>query len=230
MIGILAGMGPKSTGPFIDQVVFAFQGMTKAVNDIDFPPMMIYSLPTPFYVDRPVDHSLMEKTICAGLEKLESCGVYFIAMPCSTAHVYFSKLEKCLRIPLLNMVQITLDSLPKTAQKITILGTRSTIECGVYQKGVEQRGAELILEPNWQKRVDQLILSAKSSHFPKQAVTLWEDLSVELQRAGIDTAILACTDLSGIIRSVQPPFKVIDASDCLAKAVVRKWRASCING
>ena len=53
MIGILTGMGPKSTGPFIDQVVSAFQSLTGAKNDIDFPPMMIYSLPTPFYVDRP---------------------------------------------------------------------------------------------------------------------------------------------------------------------------------
>ena len=35
MIGILAGMGPKSTGPFVDQVVDAFQTLSGAKDDID---------------------------------------------------------------------------------------------------------------------------------------------------------------------------------------------------
>jgi len=55
MIGILAGMGPKSTGPFIDQLVFQFQEIIGAKNDIDFPHIMIYSLPTPFYANGSID-------------------------------------------------------------------------------------------------------------------------------------------------------------------------------
>ena len=102
MIGILAGMGPKSTGPFVDQVISAFQRLTGAKDDIDFPPMLIYSLPTPFYVDQPVDHTLMQKTISTGLKKLEEWGASFIAMPCNTAHLYFSELQQGVRIPLLN--------------------------------------------------------------------------------------------------------------------------------
>lgn len=80
MIGILAGMGPKSTGPFVDQVVDVFQRLTGAKHDLDYPPMMIYSLPPPFYIDRPIDHTLMEKTIICGLQKLESCGASLIAI------------------------------------------------------------------------------------------------------------------------------------------------------
>jgi len=143
MIGILAGMGPKSTGPFIDQVVSALQSLTGAKNDIDFPPMMIYSLPTPFYVDRPIDHKLMEKTICCGLKKLEACGVDFIAMPCNTAHLYFSELQHCVKVPLLNIVSATLDRIPKSAKKITILGTRPTLESQIYQKGLSHANFSL---------------------------------------------------------------------------------------
>ena len=127
MIGILAGMGPKSTGPFIDQVVLSFQSLTGAKNDIDFPPMMIYSLPTPFYIDRQIDHTLMEQTICEGLQKLETCGASFIAMPCNTAHLYFKNLQKCIQIPLLNIVCVTINQIPKSAKRITILGTRQTL-------------------------------------------------------------------------------------------------------
>ena len=45
MIGILAGMGPKSTGPFIDTVVAECQTIYGAKHDMDFPYMMIYSSP-----------------------------------------------------------------------------------------------------------------------------------------------------------------------------------------
>lgn len=50
MIGILAGMGPKSTGPFVDTVVAQCQTIYGAKHDMDFPHMMIYSCPTPFYM------------------------------------------------------------------------------------------------------------------------------------------------------------------------------------
>lgn len=37
MIGILAGMGPKLTAPFVDKVVHLCQQIYDAKNDIDFP-------------------------------------------------------------------------------------------------------------------------------------------------------------------------------------------------
>lgn len=54
IIGILAGMGPRSTAPFIDLVIDECQRQYGAQNDIDFPSMMIYSLPAPCYVDAAV--------------------------------------------------------------------------------------------------------------------------------------------------------------------------------
>lgn len=63
MIGILAGMGPKSTSPFIDKVIDYCQKLYGASNDIDYPHMMIYSCPTAFYADRPIDHDEMKKRL-----------------------------------------------------------------------------------------------------------------------------------------------------------------------
>jgi len=223
LIGILAGMGPKSTGPFIDQVVAAFQFLTGAKNDIDFPPMMIYSLPTPFYVNHPIDHKLMEKTICNGLKKLEACGVDFIAMPCNTAHLYFSELQQCIRIPLLNIITATLNRLPKSAKKITILGTRTTLESQIYQKGLRKTHFICIENPLWQKKIDEMILSIKTSANREIAINLWADLSNNFREEGIDTLLVACTDLNVVMKTVKSPFPIIDSSACLAEAIVEKW-------
>lgn len=224
LIGILAGMGPKSTGPFVDQVVAAFQSMTGAKNDIDFPPMMIYSLPTPFYVDRPIDHVLMEKTICSGLKKLEAYGVSFISMPCNTAHMYFSQLKQCVQIPLLNIVELTLACIPKASQKVTILGTRPTIESQVYQKGLDLAHQNYILNPSWQKKIDEIILGIKTSSDRKTLLHIWEELSNDFSKARIDAVILACTDLNVILKDIRPTFQIVDSSRCLAEATVQKWQ------
>ena len=70
LIGILAGMGPRSTAPFVDMVVSECQRQYGARYDDEFPPMMIYSLPTPLYVDRPIDEGALRASIRAGLQKL----------------------------------------------------------------------------------------------------------------------------------------------------------------
>src|SRR5689334_7871149 len=92
IIGVLAGMGPRSTAPFVDMLLDECQRQYGAQYDIEFPPMMIYSLPTPFYIDRPVDHVALETAVADGLRKLEDAGVAFVAMPCNSAHIYFGRL------------------------------------------------------------------------------------------------------------------------------------------
>ena len=111
MIGILAGMGPRSTALFIDAVVDQCQKIYGASLDEEFPKMMILSLPTPFYVDRSIDHDKMKETIIGGLRQLELTGVDFTAMPCNSAHVYYDDLAASIEIPLLNIISETLCNL-----------------------------------------------------------------------------------------------------------------------
>jgi aspartate racemase len=223
MIGILAGMGPKSTGPFIDQVISSFQVLTGAKYDIDFPPMMIYSLPTPFYVDRPINHQLMEHTICQGLKKLEACGATFLAMPCNAAHLYFIELQRCTHIPLLNIVSSTLSRVPKSAKRITILGTRPTLESQIYQKGLQDAQLSYVLHPIWQQKVDAIIQCIKFSDDLEEAQDLWADLSKRFHAEEVDTILIVCTDLNVVLKTVKSSFQIIDSSACLAEAVVHKW-------
>ena len=54
LIGILAGMGPRSTAPFVDLVLDECQRQYGARHDVEFPRMMTYSLPVPFYPEIPL--------------------------------------------------------------------------------------------------------------------------------------------------------------------------------
>ena len=223
IIGILAGMGPRSTAPFIDLVVTECQRQYGATNDIDFPPMMIYSLPTPFYIDRPVDHAAMQATICAGLRHLAASGVAFIAMPCNSAHVYYDQLSRCINIPLLNMVDEAVRAIPASASRIALLATRSTVDAGIYQTAIGDRGPECVVSEPMQRQVDQLIQRIKTSPDRGPAYELWRELTHGLERADVDTALIACTDLNVVIGSYGGPLRFVDATRCLAARVVKQF-------
>ncbi|WP_028530854.1 aspartate/glutamate racemase family protein [Paenibacillus sp. HW567] len=221
MIGILAGMGPKSTGPFVDRVVDQCQQIYGAKYDIDFPHMMIYSCPTPFYMDRPVDHAAMEKAIIDGAQKLERTGVVFIAIPCNTAHLYYENIKNSVSVPVLNIVDETILRLPKTAEKIALLATPATVQSGIYQKSLENLGLDCLHQDHWQQWVNAIITNIKTGEI-QEANVLWQRLYSELVRKA-DVAILACTDLNVVAKGSAEELVLIDSSECLAQAVVKRY-------
>lgn len=216
MIGILAGMGPKSTGPFVDTVVAKCQKIYGAKHDMDFPHMMIYSCPTPFYMDRPIDHEAMKKAIIEGAQKLESTGVEFIAMPCNTAHLYFEELQHSLSIPILNIVDETLQTIPENIKRVALLATEATIQAGIYQDRIAKRNIEYIHNEQWQESINQIITCIKGGEI-EEASKLWSALVVQLKDE-VDTAIIACTDLNVVASE-----DFVDSAQCLAEAVVRTY-------
>jgi aspartate racemase len=224
MIGILAGMGPRATAPFINAVIDECQAQYGAKDDIDFPEMMILSLPTPFHVDRPIDHDEMQRVIIAGLQKLERAGVSFIAMPCNSAHIYFDALRSSVRVPLLNMIDETLAHFPEGANA-TLLATRPAFDSGVYQAGIASRQGQLIFDPAWQQQVDRAIAAIKRGEL-MDARDEWCRLMVDVEARSVEAIVCACTDLN-VVADAQPiaiPF--IDSSKALAKAVVREYLRS----
>ncbi len=136
-IGLLAGMGARSTGPFLDFVVDACQQQLGARHEADYPPMVVFSWPIPYYFDRELDHAEIQETIGRGLEWLESTGVDFIAMPCNSAHVYYEGLVDRVTVPLINMVEAAVDAVPSAAGPVALLATRSTRDSGLYQRALE---------------------------------------------------------------------------------------------
>lgn len=220
LIGILAGMGPRSTAPFIDLVLTECQRQYGAKDDLDFPGIMIYSLPTPFYPDRPIDHAAMEDALRDGLRGLERAGVDFMAIACNTAHVYYPQLARSAAVPLLDMVALTVQELPAATRTVAVIAARPTIESGIYQEGIARRGFACV-DPGWQSSIDSLIEMLHEAVEPAALEARWTNLENAAKAAGADTIMLACADLSAA--SVALDSVVVDATHCLAREVVAEW-------
>ena len=221
-IGILAGMGPRSTSPFLELVLDQCQIQYGAKYDMDYPPIMIYSLPTPFYLERQINHEEMKKTIIEGLKHLEATGVSFIAMPCNTAHIYFDEIKLEINIPLLNIVDETIKKL-NSNKKITIFATESTLRSLLYQDGISSSDNQFIFKNSWQGRINSLIQMIKEHRDLSEVVFYWDELVKNVIETGIDDIIIACTDLSVLRNNVRNKINYIDSSLVLAEAVVKEY-------
>lgn len=223
LIGILAGMGPRSTAPFVNLVIDECQSQYGAKYDDEFPEMMIYSLPTPFYIDRPINHESMKKTIIEGLQKLESIGVSFIAMPCNSAHIYFKELKESINIPLLNIVEETVKELPMVSQRVTLFSTSSTYESEIYQKGIADSGHEFIFKDEWQVKLNNLIQKIKIDRDNKKNIDIWNEVIKDVKKESVESIVIACTDLNVVLEKADPQINIIDSSKCLAQSVIRNY-------
>jgi aspartate racemase len=225
-LGILAGMGPRSTAPFLDMVVTQCQLQYGARDDLDFPRMLILSQPAPFYEDRPTDHAALEAAVREGLQHLERSGVDLLAIACNTAHIYYPRLVRSVGVPLLDMVELATAALPPTA-RVALVAARPTVESGLYRSGLAARGAVLIetVDPGWQADVDHLLGATRTTTDPALFAQAWAGLADRARAAGADTLLVACLDLSGILAHAKVELSIVDAAQCLASELVRRWLA-----
>lgn len=226
-IGILAGMGPRSTGPFIDLVVTECQVQYDACHDIDFPKMLICSQPAPFYEDRPVDHPALEFAIKDGLLHLEKAGCDFLAIACNTAHIYYENLAAAVGVKLLNIVELAVQALPPSAKKVAIIAAAPTVEANIFQTAIRRCGYTLCA-PDWQTDIDEMLTATRMATTPETFTSHWARLTERAEEAEVDTLLVACLDLSAVVRHAVTSIAIVDAAQCLAREIVAEWRRRCL--
>jgi aspartate racemase len=218
-------MGPRSTSPFLEAVLDECERQYGARADIDFPPMLIYSLPTPFYPDRSPDHEALATAIEAGARRLGGCGVDLIAMPCNTAHLYYERIRAAAGVPLLHIVEETAAELRKTDKRSALLASRATAEAQLYQELLQHSGVELYHGEELQRETDRLIATMKGGSEEGEQRECWARMKPLLDAAGVEVVLIACTDLSPLGSRLFFPegYIAIDSGAALARATVEYY-------
>jgi aspartate racemase len=223
-IGLLAGMGVRSTGPFLDLVIEECQRQYGARYETDYPPMIVYSLPVPFYPDRPVDHDAFREAVVGGLERLQGTGVDFIAVPCNSAHVYFDELRHTATVPLLNLVDEAVASLPHDSATVALLATRYTRDSGLFQGRLAGTGRTVLSDEDTQVALDRLLTRLRQVSDLEPLRGEWREILGSLVHKGADSALIACTDLNAVSGPGDDGIvRMVDGTRALASAVVRTW-------
>jgi aspartate racemase len=222
-IGLLAGMGVSSTAPFLEMVIAECQRQYGARHQSDYPQMIIFSWPTPFRFDRPMNYEALALRIVEGLRRLSGTGVDFIAIPANTPHMFWDQLVSASDVPLLNMIDIAVREIPDHAGPVALLGTRPTRDSGLYHRPLEARGLRVIATDAMQEGIDAILPALWGGDDPKSIRERWEAVIEMAMAEGAKCGLLACTDLNAIPRWREVGLPLHDATGALAAAVVAKW-------
>ncbi len=221
-IGILAGMGPRSTAPFLNMVLDECQKQYGAKYDDEFPRIMIYSLPTPFYIDKPVDATKLKEVVCEGLKRLESTGVDFIVVPCGSVHTFFDDMAASVSVPVLHMIEESIVHISSDVTSIGLVATKMTADGKLYQDALKKKGIQTIESGDLQAQVDRLILGVKTGWSKAQLDEEFKTFINLLHERGAGAVLVACTDLSELAKSPQT-LPVFDAVAGLARSTVERY-------
>jgi len=215
-------MGPEATVLFLQHLV----ELTPAERDQDHIPVIALNDPT--VPDRTAflkghGPSPVPKLV-EGARALRSLAAELIAIPCNTAHLFWTEIARSVDIPVLHIVDETVRRIQESGNQgpIGILGTTSTIASGLYQRTLETAGvAPLTLAEPSAAGIQDLIYSIKAG---MPLAPLRERLArsiAELHRSGAKGVILGCTEL-GLIPNLPDLLPCFDSLRILAEATVEQ--------
>lgn len=194
VIGVLGGMGPAATAEFLALLA----AETPARTDADHFPALILS--DPQIPSRPAALAGSGPSplpaMLAGLDRLAGWGADLLAVPCNTAHVFLDEASDRLPLPLVHIVDSTLDEARHLAPEgAWLLGTDATVRSRMFQQRALRSGYDLLEPaPAVQADIDACAAAVKARALDR-AVGLARGIEATLRRTADRPAVLACTEL-----------------------------------
>lgn len=220
-VGVIGGMGPDATVLFMDVLA----GRTLAGRDqehLNVDCLQHCSIPdrTDYILDHTKPSPLPD--LLEDIQLLNERGAKLIAIPCNTAHFFYKDLAAASTAPVLNMIELTAHSVREQfpgAKRVAILGTRGTVNSGLYHKALSALGLEPVTpsEPV-QQEVDHIIFDQVKGNSPLSEGDYNHAVATALQDA--DVAIVGCTELSVPEQKFGSALPTVDALVTLAEATI----------
>lgn len=162
----------------------------------------------------------------AGIHKLCTAGADIIAIPCNTAHYFYSEINKDSPVPVLNIIEETVKQAKKAGIKIGIMATDGTVKSCSYQTVCEEHGVDYVIpsEKSQASLMDIIYGCVKCAKAPD--TDKFRAVAHELCDAGCDAIVLGCTELSLLdAAKICPECRFMDSLLVLAKISIENCGA-----
>lgn len=223
-IGLVGGMTPESTRVYYDLLI---RGARKPGADpLRNPEIIIYSIDLAELVEiqRAGDREGVVRYLADILERLRVAGAEIGAFTANTPHAYLDEVRAATSLPLVSIVTATRDVAANMGLGRTLLlGTRTTVEAGMYPNELERAGIDVVLPDEAEREfLDDIIYGDLAIGRISQAVRQ-RCLGIcgrSIDEESIDSVILGCTELPLVISADDLPTKVLDTTVIHAAAIL----------
>ncbi len=223
-VGIIGGFGPETTSEFYLDVVFSCYQKDKTSR----PPILISSVPLPYKIEEDLimKNEGAERYIPFLVEeaqRLEKAGANFLVLPCNSLHVFIENIRSSVKIPVLSIVEETVEFMKKNNfKKVGIVSTSATIKNKLYENAFQASGI-LYETPNdleqekMGKFIHNLVMGQQNNRDREELIKIIDGF----ENKNVDCVALACTDLQLLIPKHQN-LKIFDTMKILSEATVRE--------
>ena len=223
IVGVIGGMGPEATVDLMQRVIQT----TPAQDDIDHIRMIVDNNPkVPSRIKAIIEgtgESPAPILIQMG-SKLEEYGADFLVIPCNTAHYYLNDIRSAVSIPVIDMIELTLDAVLRehpALKTVGLLGSQAVLQTGLYRKRFGEGGVDLTYpQDELQGKLMNAIRTIKTGCYGAGEKTILRSAADDMIKRGAEALIVACTELSLIADALDPEPEVYDSAQILAEAVV----------
>lgn len=221
-IGILGGFGPETTAEFYISII----SKNRKLKRLGHPNILIHNSPVPFKLEEDAVKNARNIDKCMpllinGIKALQN-KVDFIVIPCNTLHVFVEKLRKESKVPIVSIVEETVNKInSRHFSKVGLLATPKTIKEKLFDDKLREIGVKLV-RPNKidQGKISKLIHMLLKGHKTSKMNLEFSKVVKTLQKTGVEAIILGCTDLQ-LLKQSDFSIELIDTLDVLADSTVK---------
>ena len=222
VVGVLGGMGPDATVDFMSKVIAA----TPADKDQDHIRMLVDHNPAVPSRQAAIlaDGEDPGPALAAMAARLESAGADFLVIPCNTAYVFQESISAVTALPLISIIDVTIDAIETRApgaKNVGVLATDGCLQAGVYQAGLEARGlSPIVPDSDELASLMQLVYRIKGGDSGSDVGASMKVLAEALQARGAEAVIAGCTEIPLVLHEAMLSVPLIASTDVLAQHTV----------
>lgn len=223
IIGVLGGMGPEASSNLYQKIIKYSQYKYSAVQDFDYPPIIIYSLPLSGFDETGIrDEDLVKKQLIAGVKKLESAGCHLIIIGCNTAHYFYDEMQSAIKVPILNIIEETIKRvLALNYSKVGLFASESTNRLKLYQNKFKDAGIEVISSNKKQQReMNKVIEHVMGGNQGTADIIALKDIARDYLRQGAQAIVMGCTEIPLAINQTHTDIKLFDTIEIIVESAV----------
>ena len=222
-IGILGGMGPEASANLYSKMIKYSQHKYNAVQDSDYPPIIIYSLPLSGFDETGIaNKKLVKKQLVDGVKRLESAGCELIIIGCNTVHIFYNEMQKAVKIPILNIVEETKKKVLEFGyKKVGLFASESTTKSKLYQERFAKSKIRVISPDNKQQKIiNRVIEHVMGGNQKTDDVIALKDIARDYLRKGAEAIVMGCTEIPLAINQSNTDIKLFDTIEIIVQSAV----------
>lgn len=201
IIGVIGGMGPQATAEFYRILIEKSIREHGAVNNDDFPSVVIDSVPVPDFISSQEHLSQARAMLIDRTKRLNAYGVGRIGIACNTAHLLLNELRAVSGAPIVSIMDVAASLVAqKKITRVGLLASPMTYKTKLYQTALKNTATVITPNVKLQSDLDDLIRAVISGKNIKTLKTIAYPLIESfIRKQRVEAIILGCTELPLIV-------------------------------